>query len=202
MSREMTNSEAIFNLNHIYGIVSPDIQRSLDLAIKALEDKPQGDLISRSALKDAINTYDTFACLPDCKLYPVRELEHPEMFVSYIHVDDIIKAIDNAPTVPQVTICCENASKEEIEDFKQELENVLASIEQGKWIPVSERLPMRNGVYTITRIIEGTYLIDASYFDGQNTWHRDVCVNHGRPYLNDVIAWQPRPEPYKKGGAE
>lgn len=38
MSREMTNSEAISNLNQIYGFVSPDIQRSLDLAIKALED--------------------------------------------------------------------------------------------------------------------------------------------------------------------
>ena len=33
----MTNKEAIINLNHIYGFVSPDIQRSLDLAIKALE---------------------------------------------------------------------------------------------------------------------------------------------------------------------
>lgn len=33
----MTNKEAISNLNQIYGIVSPDIQRSLDLAIKALE---------------------------------------------------------------------------------------------------------------------------------------------------------------------
>ena len=33
----MTNKEAISNLNHIYGIVSPDIQRSIDLAIKALE---------------------------------------------------------------------------------------------------------------------------------------------------------------------
>ena len=57
------------------------------------------DLISREALKEAINTYDTFACLPDGKLYPVRELEHPEMFVTYIHVEDVIKAIDNAPTV-------------------------------------------------------------------------------------------------------
>lgn len=36
----MTNKEAISNLNQIYGIVSPDIQRSLDLAIKALEEKP------------------------------------------------------------------------------------------------------------------------------------------------------------------
>lgn len=46
MSREMTNKEAISNLNQlIYGIVSPDIQRSLDLAIKALEEKPQSEWI-------------------------------------------------------------------------------------------------------------------------------------------------------------
>jgi hypothetical protein len=43
MSREMTNSEAISNLNHIYGIVSSDIQRSLDVAFKALEERPQGE---------------------------------------------------------------------------------------------------------------------------------------------------------------
>lgn len=36
----MTDSEAIANLNHIYGVVSPDIQRSLDVAFKALEEKP------------------------------------------------------------------------------------------------------------------------------------------------------------------
>ena len=36
----MTNKEAISNLERIYGIVSPDIQISLDLAIKALEDRP------------------------------------------------------------------------------------------------------------------------------------------------------------------
>ena len=40
MSREMTKSEAISNLNHIYGIVYSDIQRSLDLAIEALEKAP------------------------------------------------------------------------------------------------------------------------------------------------------------------
>jgi len=43
MSREITNSEAISNLNHIYGIVSSDIQRSLDLAIKVLEERPKGE---------------------------------------------------------------------------------------------------------------------------------------------------------------
>ena len=43
MMRDMTDSEAISNLNHIYGVVSPDIQRSLDLAIKALEERTQGE---------------------------------------------------------------------------------------------------------------------------------------------------------------
>lgn len=41
----MTNKEAISNLNHIYGMVAPDIQRSLDLAIKTLE-RPQGEWIT------------------------------------------------------------------------------------------------------------------------------------------------------------
>lgn len=39
---DLTPKEAIANLNHLYGMVSPDMQRSLDVAIKALE-RPQGD---------------------------------------------------------------------------------------------------------------------------------------------------------------
>ena len=74
--------------------------------------------------------------------------------------------------------------------------------QQGEWTPVSEGLPRRNGVYNVTRIIEGTAISDSCYFDGQNTWHRDTGVNHGRPYLNDIIAWQELPEPYKEGDQE
>ena len=48
-------------------------------------------------------------------------------------VDKVLEIIDNAPTLPQVTVFAENASKEEIEDFKQELENVLER-PRGKWI--------------------------------------------------------------------
>lgn len=73
--------------------------------------------------------------------------------------------------------------------------------EADRWIPVSERLPNRNGVYNVTRKLnegETIYFIsDASYFDGQNTWHADIGINHGRPYLNDVIAWQPLPKSYE-----
>lgn len=71
----------------------------------------------------------------------------------------------------------------------------------GKWIPCNILLPIKNGVYRVTRQVEDggkTYrILDASYFDGQNTWHDDKRVNHGREYLNDVIAWMPLPEPYK-----
>ena len=37
----ITPKEAIANLNHLYGMVSPDMQRSLDVAIKALERTPR-----------------------------------------------------------------------------------------------------------------------------------------------------------------
>lgn len=49
----MKREEAIANLNHLYGMVAPDIQRSLDVAIKALENST-GDLISRELLKKDI----------------------------------------------------------------------------------------------------------------------------------------------------
>lgn len=82
------------------------------------------DLISREALRKAINTYDTFACLPNGKLYPIRDLEHPEMFVTYIHVEDVIKAIDNAPTI--YPICEDKACKYRANERPQG--------EWGKWV--------------------------------------------------------------------
>ena len=64
------------------------------------------------------------------------------------------------------------------------------------WIPVDDRLPKTNGTYNVTRHIDGHFISDSAYFDGQNTWHSDNRVNHSRPYLTDVIAWRPLPEPY------
>ena len=70
------------------------------------------------------------------------------------------------------------------------------------WVPCSERLPKTNGVYQITRELkvgEDIYRISGSaYFDGQDTWHNDNRVNHGREYLKDIVAWKPLPEPYER----
>lgn len=65
------------------------------------------------------------------------------------------------------------------------------------WIPVECKLPKTNGIYNVARHIDGHFISDSSYFDGQNTWHSDNRVNHSRPYLTDVIAWRPLPEPYR-----
>ena len=85
---------------------------------------------------------------------------------------------------------------------------ILALIEKQPktdWIPCEVELPKTNGVYQVIREIkegEVTYHIPtASYFDGQNTWHNDICVNFGRQNEQNVIAWQPI-QPYKKEGAE
>ena len=70
------------------------------------------------------------------------------------------------------------------------------------WIPVEREMPKTNGIYNVTRHIDGQFISDSAYFDGQNTWHSDNRVNHSRHYLIDVIAWRPLPEPYCPEGSK
>ena len=79
---------------------------------------------------------------------------------------------------------------------------VNVSENPNKWIPVSERLPKIAGVYRVTRyypnsVMHPRYLVDACFFDGSNTWYNDNRINHERAYVDNVIAWQENPEPYK-----
>ena len=76
-----------------------------------LDKRPQGDLISREALKD----------------------------ITYINkgnfntVEGIREWIDNAPPVPQITVFAENADEKAVADLKAELENVIKSRPKGEW---------------------------------------------------------------------
>lgn len=81
-----------------------------------------------------------------------------------------------------------------------DVEEILEKHVNDGWISVEERLPKTNGIYNVTRHIDGHFISDSAYFDGQNTWHSDNRVNHSRPYLTDVIAWHPNPEPYRPEG--
>lgn len=65
---------------------------------------------------------------------------------------------------------------------------------QSEWIPVSERLPEQ---------ANQSYLVTVDYGDGLISSCQRFFFGEGIGWNDDcVIAWQPLPEPYKKGDAE
>lgn len=83
---------------------------------EAEKGRPQGDCISREALKEQVKNEvcevcftspDERQCSPNCKLCTFNKL------------------IDNAPTVPQVTVFTENADEKAVADMKAELQSVI-----------------------------------------------------------------------------
>ena len=94
----MTNKEAISYFKRSIAIGNTYDERqhneALDMAIKALEQEPCEDVISRDELLKAIDTWDKFGCDADTKLVP-----HQGHYISYIHYDDVVKCIKGMPSV-------------------------------------------------------------------------------------------------------
>ena len=100
----------------------------------------------------------------------------------------IFKLIDNAPTVELTELCkgcqylkdCETCDKNERP--------------QGEWIPVNNRLPKQGNQ---------SYLVTVDYGNGVVCSCQRFFFNEDIGWNDDcVIAWQPLPEPYMRGGAE
>ena len=68
------------------------------------------------------------------------------------------------------------------------------------WIPVSERLPESDAIVLISvrcRKYDGSIgvvVVDGSYWELAGEWYSE---NMGGLNDDDVLAWQPLPEPYK-----
>lgn len=73
-------------------------------------------------------------------------------------------------------------------DLKEATKAAIESLEQPKWIPVTDRLPKENGRYIVTNSALG--MVD---------WN--IWVNGEWLYPNGtVVAWMPLPSPYAKDG--
>ena len=70
------------------------------------------------------------------------------------------------------------------------------------WIPVSERLPEKDGYYFVTkRLIDGRIQTDIEpFWTGADWWKSEF--HFAGIGLWEVLAWQPLPEPYKAGEQE
>ena len=66
--------------------------------IRALEQEPCEDAISRNELLKAIDTWDKFGCDANTKLVPYQD-----HYIPYIHYDDVIKCIKGMPPVAPQT---------------------------------------------------------------------------------------------------
>ena len=99
-------------------------------------------------------------------------------------------------------------SRRKVEQFIETKEDIISIIEQqpqaDKWIPCEERLPSEYGQYLYTdkndEVHEGCYCPPLQgMIRGWST-----CEAEGFVKLSDddVIAWQPLPQQYKKEGAE
>lgn len=77
-----------------------------------------------------------------------------------------------------------------------------------RWIPCTERLPEKSGCYLVTRkpnalssLWAGVYILNYSDLMGlkkEKIWWSGNVGKSDFEKFNDVIAWQPLPEPYRE----
>lgn len=78
--------------------------------------------------------------------------------------------------------------EEDVEAFRMAIEALSTEAVQG-WIPVSERLPEKNGCYLVSTTGANNYIIDIAYYI-EGMWHK----------ASRIKAWMPLPKPYREDG--
>ena len=175
----MTREEAIMELNQFSGTtqlkLSANFWTALNMAIKALEQKPSTDAISRQALMSAFPISDSYT------------------------LEDICKTISFMPSVtPTTCIAKVTFSKDDLQELVDKKVKELAQHMERKWIPCSERQPNENGNYlAFYRESDGTATLEFMMVDHCNAGGGWLHEESGKKSYKKVIAWMPLPEPYK-----
>ena len=105
-----------------------------------------------------------------------------------------------------------NAICETVHDALEGLWKLPSVQPEQKWIPCSERCPEKNGRYLATRGLKAcnsiwnrVYIINYSDLMGlkaEKIWWDGNVGKSDFQRIDDVVAWMPLPEPYRKEGEE
>lgn len=81
----------------------------------------------------------------------------------------------------------------EIENIREAFNGIKATLEKEKWIPVTERLPEKEGNYLVVKDKKpNDYIIDIA------KWSSETEFNNGFYKAMEVLAWRPLPEYYRE----
>ena len=109
--------------------------------------------------------------------------------------------MDKAEAIEILKTWRNNMADNGVPDFMEKYRALHMAIDalQDDWIPVSERLPEKNGNYIVS--LEDAVDTYARFFNGK--WFMPLFGSIAREYGEyEVIAWMPLPEPYKGGDVD
>ena len=96
------------------------------------------DLISREALKEAVDTWDKFGYTAQGELIRLTE-KNKDLYVPYVKYQDIVNCIDNAPTVFDCRSCKNNGNERECVDCHDYSNYVrYENRPQGEYVDISK----------------------------------------------------------------
>lgn len=84
-----------------------------------------------------------------------------------------------------------DADEEEVKDIDA-LNTAIKALEESRWIPVTERLPEKGGLYFVTKENDYGKYVATEWFYQNGTWSTGW----------KVIAWMELPKPYEEGEDE
>lgn len=178
----MTREEAINVLKEIIdeSWIFSDIEKAptieaCDMAISALSEN-KGDLISRQAIEEIKSEIPKIH-----ELFDIAYEYNKEDF-----------------TRTELSQKCTTYLLDMWQTLGAIVDNYSPAENKGEWIPVSERLPEKNVWVLVTVEKSGKCFQEimrrSNYFEA---WIDDIDY-----YTDEIIAWQPLPEPYEEGGKE
>lgn len=180
----MTKEEAIAYGKRVIDIgLNDETQTFCELAIKALEQEPCADAVSKKAVLGLFNK-------SDMRSWAMSLLK---------------REIEEIPPVKPVACIAEiKFSKEDMQKLVNEkIKEITAELEERKWIPVKERLPENTDYYLIQYSRKtcpdekavAFYSVEEKESDPDYDWEfTPQCGEY-----KEVLAWMPLPDDYKEG---